>query len=352
MRLLARTGQPIEHGYWGRIVHDLSGVQAKASLPLDHRHDPYEVIGYGDQVEVKSGDLWVSGALVPFREDDVAAEIAYKAARGVPYEASIDFRGEGVVLEELGAGAKAEVNGYTIEGPVVIVRKWPLRAVAICEHGADPGTKTEFSDGEPETIAVQVLSRGEDLMTKDQKSPAEEPLTKRGFLAALASVFGLSGDDDQADPTTEGDGVGDGPAPKQPEGADAKQPAAPETPTPAAATPESPPAETPADAATQVRAEMKRFTAAFGEAGLPYFAEGKSFDEASAAHIKTLQEQLDAANKKLSGVDRGEDEPAEFSDGEDPEDGKKMRRLRQSLTPGTARFAASIKLPSRGNGKA
>ena len=206
VRLLARTGQPIEHAYWGRIVHDLSGVQAKETVPLDHRHDPYQVIGFG-KAAVESGDLWVSGALVPFQSDDVAAEIAYKASRGVPYEASIDFRGQGIVLEELGVGAKAKVNGYTLEGPAVIVRKWPLRAVAICECGADPGTKAQFSDEflslsdvadrwglSPRTVR-RVVDRGELVATKlggSVRIPVEslvqyEALRRRQFRNAVGS---------------------------------------------------------------------------------------------------------------------------------------------------------------------
>ena len=337
MRLLARTGQPIEHAYWGRIVHDLSGVQAKETVPLDHRHDPYQVIGFG-KAAVESGDLWVSGALVPFQSDDVAAEIAYKASRGVPYEASIDFRGQGIVLEELGVGAKAKVNGYTLEGPAVIVRKWPLRAVAICECGADPGTKAEFSDGEPETVSVDVLTThsGDRSMSKgnDKKTttPGDEPLTKLGFFSAIAAALGFSGEVEAVPPPDPDKPAEDDKPPVPAESAEA----------------ETPPAETPADAATQVRAEMKRFTAAFGKAGLDYFADGKTFDEAAVAHVKALEAKLAEADKKLGAVDRGEGEPAEFSNGDEDADAKRVRRFSHTIGPRLGAFAASIKLPSNG----
>jgi len=59
---------------------------------------------------------------------------------GVPYEASINFGGDGIKIQELGDGETTEVNGARFDGPGIVVREWPLRGVAICPYGADMNT--------------------------------------------------------------------------------------------------------------------------------------------------------------------------------------------------------------------
>ena len=77
IRMVARSGQPIEHFFWGRVVHDLSGMQLhKPRLPIDYVHDANQVIGYLNQFDSESGDLVASGALVPFKDTDYQGIIA------------------------------------------------------------------------------------------------------------------------------------------------------------------------------------------------------------------------------------------------------------------------------------
>lgn len=141
VKLVARSGKPIEHWFWGRVVHDLSGMRLhKSRLPIDYVHDDKEILGYLNHFAVENGDLVVSGALVPYKESDRASEIMHKYRQGVPYEASINFGGDGIKVQEIMQGQVAEVNGYQFDGPGVIVREWPLRGVAICPYGADQNT--------------------------------------------------------------------------------------------------------------------------------------------------------------------------------------------------------------------
>lgn len=72
-------------------MHDLSGFQAKPSIPLDYCHDAQQVVGFANKFDVSSDDLVVSGALTPFKDGDRANEIVNKSERGVLYEASIFF---------------------------------------------------------------------------------------------------------------------------------------------------------------------------------------------------------------------------------------------------------------------
>jgi len=95
---------------------------------VDYVHAPGEVLGYLNHFDTSSGDLVASGALTPFTDGDRASEVIYKARQGVPYEASINFGGDGIKIEEVAAGQMAQVNGYTFDGPGIVVRQWPLRA--------------------------------------------------------------------------------------------------------------------------------------------------------------------------------------------------------------------------------
>lgn len=178
VRLVARSGKPIEHWYWGRVVHDLAGMHLhKSHIPIDYVHDAKEVIGYLNRFDTESGDLITSGALVPFKDSDRATEIIHKMAAGVPYEASINFGGDGLKVQEIPEGQVAEVNGFRFEGPVIIVREWPLRGVAICPYGADMNTESSaFAGGNKAFHAsvVEVAPVEESVMPDIVEAAVEE----------------------------------------------------------------------------------------------------------------------------------------------------------------------------------
>lgn len=160
LRMVARSGKPIEHWYWGNVVHDLSGMTMhKGKIPVDYVHDPKEIIGYLNHFDYSSGDLIASGALVPFKDTDRATEIMHKMAAGVPYEASIDFGGDGIKIEEVPEGFATQVNGYEFAGPGAVIRQWPLRGVAVCPQGADCNTESAMTFADAKTkIKATVLS--------------------------------------------------------------------------------------------------------------------------------------------------------------------------------------------------
>lgn len=252
VRLLARSGQSFYHWFWGENYHDFAGMTHKPRIALDYLHFDDEIIGYADKFRIDDQGLWLEGALVPFSPHDRASEIIAKADAGVPYEASIAF--DIARIEELAPGATADVNNQTITGPATIFRHWELVGCAVCPHGYDPHTRTET-----------------DFMRTVQYS-------KKGTPMKLNAP--------PADPPTE-------------------TPV--ETPAPL-------PAETPADPLTQLRAEAKRFTDAFGPEGAQWYLEGKTFDECALARIAALQTENAALKQRLSApAPTGETTPATFS---------------------------------------
>lgn len=169
IKLTARSGKPIEHWFWGRVVHDLAGMRLhKSRLPVDYAHDDKEVIGYLNRFDSQSGDLVVSGALVPFKDTDRATEIIHKNREGVPYEASINFGGDGIKIEEVAEGFLAQVNGYAFEGPGIIIREWPLRGVAICPYGADANTNSAVLSGSDSQKFAATVIKPQPLTAKEE----------------------------------------------------------------------------------------------------------------------------------------------------------------------------------------
>ena len=262
IRLVARAGKPIEHWYFGSVVHDFAGMRHKSKIPIDYVHSENDVIGYVNKFNSESGDLVLSGALVPFKDSDRATEIIFKNRAGVPYEASIDFR-DSMVMEELKAGQFAEVNGGRVDGPATIIREWTLRGVAVCPYGADPNTSSQLSATETVTVSVK---------------------NKEQAMSEITKVEGAS---------------------------------------PVETTPEATPIETPVVTAAETLSEGKQFLAVFGQQGAVWFVEGKSFAEANALFAKEQTDRiakLEAENaelqKRLAASESGEQSPVSFNAGE------------------------------------
>ena len=179
IKLKASSGAVFNARWWGPLVFDYAGMQwAKDRLALDYCHHDDELVGFADQIDNQSGNLNVSGQLVSTREDDRAAEIMKLGAAGVPYEASIAFDPRnGLVIEEWQPGTSATVNGQQIAGPVTVVRQCLLRGIAVCPHGADPYTESEFSAGESGEVLLEFefqLSKKEPLMPKSAPGNSAE----------------------------------------------------------------------------------------------------------------------------------------------------------------------------------
>jgi hypothetical protein len=328
--MTARTGDPVDHPYWGRVVHDMAGMKlSKPRLPVDYCHENDEVLGYANKFDTESGDLIVSGALTPFspKADDRAAEVIYKMKAGVPYEASIDFSAGTPIVEFVPADVTVPVNGKQFAGPGVVIRQWTLRGLAICPHGADPNTNTAFSGGDKVTASFTTFTETAHMSTQNT------PIVEAGKPAVEATPAKPEG----ATPPVEGTQLAAAPA----------------------ATP-------PAGAVTFTSAD---YIAAFGDVGARWFCESKKFAEAAtefvtklrndhkaavdakdaqfAAEKTALQAEVDGLKQKLAAIDRGAP-GVTFSNAEGQggsPGGADKAKLASPLTEGAARFAAGIKLP-------
>lgn len=297
IKLLGRTGKPIAHWYWGNVVHDMDGMKlAKDSLPIDYCHFPDEILGYLNKFDTSSGDLVASGELVLYADGDRASEVAFKAKAGVPYEASINFAGGPLRLEEIEAGITVKVNGNDVHGPALIIREWTLRGIAVCPYGADANTKTELSakGGEQGTIDVTIFKEVEVAKANETNKPTQ-----------MTNVPAVSEGTLPRDKTAE------------------------LTQTPAAVKPTDNHGEASKQLsqdkpAGEPKAEPKpgaEFVAAFGDTGARWYLEGRQFGECATEFIAGKDKkiaELSAEVEKLKGLlgelPRG-NEPVSFKAG-------------------------------------
>jgi hypothetical protein len=296
--VLARSAQPIQHWYWGATIHDMAGFKPAApSVPLDYCHDDTEVIGFLDTFDAGKEGLACDGQVVPFGDDDRASEVIFKAGKGVPYQASIYFDDQELVIEEVPAGMSAKVNGYTQPGPATIFRQWKLRGVAVCPYGYDKNTSTRLSNG---SLAGEV-----DLPISLTQSPIME---KASPAAASANELATKPAEQAAPPS--------------------------------------------ADPRAEFKATLAKFTAKFGAAnGSQWAAEGLTYEEALEKHVTELATKVETVNTqntelttKLAAIPRGEEKPASFATNEKHEAGNNVPNKAAQLSA-VGKFAAELKMP-------
>lgn len=151
----AVSGAVLDHWWWGLMVLDPAGCKPRQnSIPIDWCHSYDDSIGFIDSVQPAANTLNVSGYLVPYPNDpeDMAAKVAFKAQAGVPYQLSVDWSPslEGdVQFEFVPTGMTTTVGDQQYTGPLTVVRKWPLNAVALCPHGYDANTSAQLSADGP-----------------------------------------------------------------------------------------------------------------------------------------------------------------------------------------------------------
>lgn len=304
IKVVARSGDAIEHHAWGRVVHDFDGMQHKDRIAFDYNHNPNDVVGYGNRFNTTSGDLEIKGALTPFNDNDRATEILSKSRAdaddggGVPYEASIYFAGP-MKVEKLASGQSDTINGRKFDGPLTIIRQWHLRGVAITPYGYDHQTSTVTLTDSDRDISVE-------LITKDTEMSQNTKHDDNTLTAEAAAV--------------DADQVNDSP-------------------------------EAVADTATVVDGQLssersgapsrtaQEYFDAFGEQqGSLYFAKGVPFDKAIVQENARLRDEVAALSERVDAqATSGNEDAVSFSNGAVPTDKRKDQDGKWTAFP--VRFA-------------
>lgn len=161
----AYTGQPMEHRLFGKVTIDVSGLdfQGKNKFPILEEHDRQRKIGFSKKPITSNNAVELDE--FELLNNEVANEFYENASAGFPYQASISIRP--YVIEEVAEGVKAEVNGYSVKGPITIVRKSRYNESSVCVFGADNKTSVgAFSEGDMEETELEVIRFNENKETK------------------------------------------------------------------------------------------------------------------------------------------------------------------------------------------
>lgn len=214
VKIMARSGEPIDHPWWGPIVHDLSGINNKEAnggkVLVDYAHkgneDPKHILGFGDLngIDLSDGNLNFPAKLMPRhdRPDDMATDVLCKMSAGVPMQSSIDWGGDGVKLEHFDEDEMCQVNGKEFKGPLTCVRSWPLASVALCAVGSDQKTGAsaeQFADA-ADSLTITIVSHKQSSAaagspgTSAAAAAGDDPVAANPFTAKqYIDAFGDKG---------------------------------------------------------------------------------------------------------------------------------------------------------------
>lgn len=329
IKIMARSGGPVVSPYFDYpIYHDFSSMSHKPRILLDYRHDDDDPVGYLNHFDTSTNDLVVSGAITSIEPGDTADKVMKRNRVGQPLEASIDFRGP-ADFEELGANQTARVNGRDVVGPALIVKRWMLRAVALCPHGMDPSTYAQFS--EKDTITVSFSKHTPEQSTGDKQMSAETTPVEAD--EAVETVV----DTDKKE--TEGKADETKPEVSTPvEGED--------KPVEAGKTEGDKPVEVNGqkEVLSESQVPGERFLQTFGEKGGVYFAKGMTFESALLEHVKQLSQE-NAELKQRMQASRGAETPVSFSESSPKTNHSAHAAELSHLTDAQKAFASEFELP-------
>ena len=119
------------------IVVDLAGMEMAPSVTANLDHDQSQRVGHVTEHINDGKSLTLNGTISA--ASDAASEVIASAARGYPWQASIEAQPTQPV-EELKAGKTATINGQTVSGPAYVARASKLHGFAFLSRGADEST--------------------------------------------------------------------------------------------------------------------------------------------------------------------------------------------------------------------
>lgn len=126
-----------------REYEDFKGMNAPEVITLNIDHDTDKTIGKAYNFALTEYGLECDAEIYPTLHPE-APRVIEMLKHGLPLQASITFTwNTSDDLDLVEEGQKAEVNGYMVDGPAFIFRRWDLRSLALCIHGADNSTTVE-----------------------------------------------------------------------------------------------------------------------------------------------------------------------------------------------------------------
>ncbi len=234
--ILAYTGGAMLISYWPYpVAIDLSGLEFRQDVAvlLDHWAD--QIVGQSTSVKVTARTLVLKGVVTgAFEiEDQPAWKVVMHARAGFKWRASVGVMP--IDVEFIESGARAKVNGKSIDGPAHIVRSGRLGEVSFVSVDGDGNTAAKIA---ARARAEAVAMNFEEWLKANGFTPSAVTETQRPMLeAAWRAGVAASADPADPDPADPADPADPDPAdPADPADPDPADPAAPADPAESSAT--------------------------------------------------------------------------------------------------------------------
>jgi len=141
VNMVAYTGGPLNVGFGVPVYIDLQGLYISdkpTPLMLEHGRGIDAIFGQTDSVKIENGQVIASGPVLGV--SDETARVVALADAGFAWQASI-----GVEIQSrqyIRRGEVAKVNGKSVKGDALIVRRGSLREISVVSIGADQNAST------------------------------------------------------------------------------------------------------------------------------------------------------------------------------------------------------------------
>lgn len=167
---------------YGPVVVDIQGMRVKDVTPIiyDHNRNSVDaILGQTSKVE-KGNTLKASGEIMG--DSDTCTRVLTLGSRGYRFQASIGATP--YKATEVEAGATAEANGQTHQGPFLLVTESELDEITVVPLGADKTTNAAIVAAKPK--------KGEETMstenTKDMEAIRAAAVAEESRIAGIKAA--------------------------------------------------------------------------------------------------------------------------------------------------------------------
>lgn len=145
------SGGPVRHWWFGDVIIDLESTSFRGrKFPVLRDHDTDRILGFSGRPEIVADDtgkksIHLTNVTLVDTED--TQKVVQLGDEGFPFQASISIRP--TKIQRLEEGEEAQVNGFTVKGPIAIWRNNIYKEGSVCVFGVDSNTATTvFSEQE------------------------------------------------------------------------------------------------------------------------------------------------------------------------------------------------------------
>lgn len=152
--MVALTGKPLAHWWFGTLAIELSGIKMKQKLPVLKDHDSDQRLGFTTSLKHEPGrGIVAEGRLM--EDSEASRAVLADAKQGFPWQASTYLQAHRIL--RVPPGEEAKCNGQPVKGPATIFLESTLREVTFCALGVDDDTSATPLSGNVAGEEVAVL---------------------------------------------------------------------------------------------------------------------------------------------------------------------------------------------------